>query len=231
VPARALREPALYLSVEVLPMAVVAPFLHPASSFANFRGQHSIPTDSPRLNALLEGHRGRVRTFGRALELIDGKPRADAVIPYDDTLLRIGYRVDTGDCFTIAWQRDADDRLSRLANRLAGDWTPPRAAMLSVVSCALAPVQRDPADIDAEARISALFDRVEKACPGLFRGQTAVTERLGRGWSRNYSGLDARLQVHEGKAALFRYRALVYVDLGTLSDWASGESTRPEGCA
>src|SRR5213076_205304 len=57
VPERALREPALYVTVEVLPMAVIAPFVHPASSFVNFRGQHSIPSDSPKLAALLERHR------------------------------------------------------------------------------------------------------------------------------------------------------------------------------
>src|SRR5207247_95947 len=84
VPERALREPALYLSVEILPMAVLAPFVHPASSFVNFRGQHSLPADSPRLTALLERHRGHVRVVGRELE-----PNT-----YDARLRRIGYRVD-----------------------------------------------------------------------------------------------------------------------------------------
>jgi hypothetical protein len=77
VPERALREPALYLSVEILPMAVIAPFVHPHSSFANFRGQHSLAADSPRLRVLLERHRGHVRTLGRELELLDGKPADD----------------------------------------------------------------------------------------------------------------------------------------------------------
>src|SRR6202007_1479607 len=70
---RALREPALYITVETLPMAVLAPFVHPASSFANLRGQHSIPSDSPKLAALLERHRDHVRTLGRGLEPVDGK--------------------------------------------------------------------------------------------------------------------------------------------------------------
>src|SRR5207253_10897199 len=77
VPERALRDPALYLTVEILPMAVVAPFVHPASSFVNFRGQHSFPTDSPRLTALRERHRGQVRTLGRELKPVACKP-ADA---------------------------------------------------------------------------------------------------------------------------------------------------------
>src|SRR5207244_9955233 len=69
VPERALREPALYLSVEILPMAVLAPFVHPASSLVNFRGQHSLPADSPRLTALLERYRGHGRSLGRELAL------------------------------------------------------------------------------------------------------------------------------------------------------------------
>ena len=74
-----MREPALYLTLEILPMAVVAPFVHPASSFVNFRGQHSLPPDSPRLAALLERHRGKVRALGRGLELVEGRPRAEQV--------------------------------------------------------------------------------------------------------------------------------------------------------
>jgi hypothetical protein len=217
VPERALEEPALFLTVEVLPMAVVAPFLHPASAFVNVRGQHSIPTGSPRLAALLERHRGRLRTLGRALQLVDGKPPQEAVKFYDDTLRRVGYEVDTADCFTIPWQRDDNDALSRAANWLARHPASPET--LSVVSCALRAVAPDPAEIAAERHISALFDRMESACPELFRGQTAVTERLGSGWSRNYTGLDARLEAHGDRVVLNRHRSMTYVDLGLVADW------------
>lgn len=228
VPERALREPALYLTLEVLPMAVIAPFVHPASAFVNFRGQHSLPTASPRLAALLERHRDRVRTLGRGLELVEGKPRDDQRKAYDATLLRIGYRVDTSDCFTIPWRSDFDDLLSRAANWLAGALAPHEP--LSVVSCALRTATRDPADIEKERRISALFDRIEKACPRLFRGHTAVTEALGNGWSRLYSGLDARLEAFADRAILNRPRAASHVDLGTLSDWARDDGGVPEAC-
>lgn len=228
VPERALREPALYLTVEFLPMAVVAPFVHPASSFVNFRGQHSLPADSPRLAALLERHRGKVRTLGRGLELVEGLPREEQLKAYDATLVRIGYRVDAGDCFTIAWRRDDDDLLSRAANRLAGAQLPHEP--LSVVSCALRTATRDPADVEMERRVSALFDRIEKACPVLFRGQTAVTEPLGGGWSRYYSGLDARLEAYADRAILNRYRAATYFDLGSLSDWQRGDPAVPAAC-
>ncbi len=137
VPQRALRDAALYLTVEVLPMAVLAPFVNPASSFVNFRGQHSISPDSPRLAELLERYRGRVRTLGRDLALVAGRPTAAALLAYDRTLTRIGLRVDPTNCFTIAWRPDADDGLSRAANWLALPLPPHER--LSAVSCALRP--------------------------------------------------------------------------------------------
>jgi hypothetical protein len=228
-PERASREPALYLSVEVLPMAVVAPFVHPASSFVNFRGQHSIPSDSPRLAALLERHRGRVRALGRRLELAQGRPAAGEVKAYDDQLRRIGYRVNADDCFTVPWRPDDQDALSKAANWLAR--TPPSPEPLSVVSCALLPVSRDPADVASERQVSALFDRIERHCPTLFRGQTAVTEPFGSGWSRSYGGLDARLEMYGGRVVLHRYRTATLVDLGRLSDWQRDHVLPPGVCS
>jgi hypothetical protein len=226
VPERAAREPALYLSVEILPMAVVAPFLHPGSSFVNVRGQHSLPTDSPRLKELLEQHRGRVRTLGRFPES-DGRIADPQVRAYDARLRRFALRVDTGDCFAIPWRPDDGDTLSRAANLLAGNRKP--IEPLSVVSCALARAQRDPADLERERRASALFDRIEKRCPELFRGQTAVTEPFGRsGWSRSYNGLDARLEAFADRLILHRYRVAEEVDLGRLSEWERGE--QPPAC-
>jgi len=207
VPERALREPALYLTVEILPMAVIAPFMHPASSFVNFRGQHTLPADSPRLMKLLDDHRGHVRVIGRDLQ----------VPIYDARLRRLGYRVDPADCFAIPWRPDDDDALSRAANWFAGD--PRSAEPLSLATCALLSAPRDPADLARERSASAVFDRVEKACPKLFRGQTAVTEAFGSGWSRHYNGLDARLELSGDRLSLNRFRSDVQIDLGSMADW------------
>jgi hypothetical protein len=228
VPERALAEPALYLSAEMLPMAVIAPFVHPASAFVNFRGQHSVPTGSRKLMALLERHRGHVRTLGRELELVEGRPREVRLREHDATFARIGYRVDAGDCFTIPWRRDTDDALSRAANALSAAL--PSAEPLSVVSCALRPTTRDPAEAERERRASSLFDRMEASCPGVFRGQTAVTEPLGSGWSRNYAALDSRLEMYGNRVILNHYRAGTRSDLGTVSDWERSEPIVPAAC-
>jgi hypothetical protein len=230
VPGEAVREPALYLTLEALPMSAIAPFFHPQSSFVNVRGQMSIAPDAPRLRALLERHRGRVRTLGRTLQLRnDGRPREEVVKAYDDGLLRFGYRVDAADCVSIPWVPDDGDWLSRVANRLAGEPVS-RRAVLSLGSCALVEGRPDPRRIEEEIRISALFDRMEKTCPGLFRGQTAVTEPRGGEWSRSYPGLDARLETHGGRAILNRYLALAYHDLGPLRNWEQPGAPLPRAC-
>ena len=228
VPQKALREPALYLTLEILPMAVVAPFVHPASSFVNFRGQHSIPTDSPKLAALIARHRGHLRALGRGLLSSTGIPPSDQVRAYDATLRRIGYRLDTRNCFTIAWRPDDQDALSRAANRFTD--ASPSHEPLSVASCALLPARRDPAEARAEHRASRLFDRIERECPALFQGQTAVTEPLGSAWTRNYGDLDARLESYGDRVVLNRYGKAEVLDLGRLSDWQAGNHALPAAC-
>ena len=227
-PERARDERALYVTIEALPMAAVAPFLNPASAFVNFRGQYSIAPDSPRLLTLVARYRGHVRTLGRALERVDGRLSPGAVATYDATLRRIGYRIDAADCFEIPWRPDVGDPLSRAANRLAGSL--PQHEPLSVTSCALSPVPLAAADVEQERRMSAVFDRIERACPKLFRGQTAVTEPLGGGWSRNYGGLDARLESNGRTVLLNRYRAGVFVDLGAVADWEGPGAKRAPAC-
>ncbi len=228
--ARALREPALYLTVETLPMAAVVPSLHPQSSFANVRGQYSIAPGSPALQPLFKRHAGHVRALGRFLQLREGgMPRSEVVAAYDSTLIRFGYRVDAHDCFAIPWQPDEDDALSRAANWLARE--PARHdAVLSLGSCALVPAKRDPRDIERERSVSAAFDRIEQRCAQLLGGQSALIEPLGREWMRNYPAIDARLLTDGDRILLERYLALSYIDFGALSAWQRGEAPLPEAC-
>ena len=216
-------QPALYLTVEEIPFAVLAPFLNPEASFVNFRGQYSVPTDSPKLSALLERHRGRVRTIGRSLQGIgpDGRPLPRMLRFYDSVLGRIGYRVDLTDCFTVQWSPQSEDWLSRIANALA-PWRLSDPSMFSAVSCALVASPRSLEMIAAEQRVSQLFDRIEKSCPRLFRGQTAVTDTAGTGWSRLYPALDARLESDGEQVVLYHILPPRELHLGRLADLDAG---------
>ena len=63
------------------------------------------------------------------------------------------------------------------------------------------------------------------------RGQTAVTEPFGAsGWSRNYPGLDARLEAFGGSVLLHRYRSAEVLELGRLADWARDDAPLPPAC-
>jgi hypothetical protein len=230
VPERARKEPALYLTVEPQSMTAVIPFLHPASSFASLQGQDAAAPGWRRLAAFRESNAGRVRVLGRALRLqADGKPRADVVEASNWTLARFGYRVDTRDCFEIGWRLDDGDFLSRWANSVAAH-RESRERSMALVSCTLAEATRDPAEIEEERRMSEIFSRIEDACPRLFHGQTSVTERLGKEWSRNYPALDARMETKHGQVTLEYWFKLRRLDLGGVADWRSGHGPRPAAC-
>lgn len=228
VPPQALREPALYLTVEVLPMAVIAPLVNRGSAFVNFRGQHSLPPDSSKLAALLQRYRGHVRVLGRKIVPVDDKISAVDLRAYDETLIRIGFRVDPTDCFTIAWRPRASDRLSRAANWIGRP--SPSYEPLSVASCALRPTPRDPVEEKEEHRVSALFDRIEANCPRVFRHQTAQTEPFLNGWSRNYNGLDARLEAFGDHVVLNLLLTGKHIDFGKLSAWEHASPPVPQSC-
>jgi hypothetical protein len=228
---QAKRAPALYLTVETLPMAAVAPFLHPESSLVNLRGQYSIRPGSPRLRALIERQGGRVRVIGRYLQLDkSGKPSPSMVEVYDTTLIRHGFHVDTSDCFAVSWRPDESDALSRVANWLAREPSRHDDA-LSLGSCALRRAQRDPADVLREQHVSALFDRIEQSCAGLLGGQKALTEPFGPEWLRNYPAIDARILTDHGRVILERYLVPALIDLGPLSVWERADAPLPPACA
>ena len=214
-------QPAIYLMPEVQSMSAVIPFLHPGSSFANLQGQRADTPGWSRIAAQLDRGDRPARVLGRDLRLrADGTPRPEVVEVYDWTLVRFGYRVDPDHCFAVDWRPD-DDALSRLASAVALR-TEPRERVLSLAACALVRAQRDPREAAEEQRISAVFDRVERECSRVLRGQTGVTERSGTEWLRNYPGLEARLETQAGQLVLVPWFKLRHVGLGLLKDWEAG---------
>ena len=217
------REPALYLTVETQAMSVIVPFVHPDSSFINLRGQHSVEHGARRMQALLEAHKGKVRTIGRALRLQrDGKPRPHIIELYDSTLLRYGFRLDPDNCVSVRWRPRREDSLSEAANLLVTEDAGVRESIVALASCALRPGSWSAAEIEEERRVSALFERIERTCRGIFRGQTAVTERMGPEWSRSYAGLEARVETHGVHLVLVPFFQLRHYYLGTQEEWAKG---------
>ena len=229
-PERARIEPVLYLTIEPQAMTAVIPFLQRDSVFVSLSGRPSPSQGSGRLDRLLERGERPVRVLGRGLRLQqDGKPRPEVIEEYDSKLIRFGFRVDTTDCFSIPWRAGDQHALSRWANRFVVH-REARDRVMSLASCALLRAERDPRDLEEERRISAVFDRIERECRGLLRGQMSVTERLGLEWSRTYAGLEARMQTHSGRVVLVPWFKLVYLDLGSLAAWERDAAAQAAGC-
>jgi hypothetical protein len=215
-------QPAIYLMPEVQSMSAVIPTLHPGSSYANLQGQRADSPGWSRIAAQLERGERPARVLGRDLRLQrDGKPRPEVVEVYDWTLVRFGYRVDPDQCFAVDWRPDDGDALSRLAAAVAIP-AEPRERVLSLAACALVRAQRDPREAAEEQRISAVFDRIERECPRVLRGQSAVTERSGAEWLRSYPGLEARLETHSGHVVFVPWFKLRHIGLGLVKDWEAG---------
>lgn len=221
VPERARETPALYFTVQSPTFSNAIPYFHPASSFVNLRGQVSMSPGGPQwkhVEALLAQHGERVRTFGTAVLLEpDGAPSRELIDAYNSVFYRYGFEVDKEDCFHIPWNRDDKDIISVAANMLVG--IRPMKEGEFLLSCRLTRVPHDPELLAEEARVSMIFDRIERACPRLFSGAVAVTERLGKVWTRAYANSDARLDLDDGTLLLRLGHSLDAVHFGNPKDW------------
>jgi hypothetical protein len=215
-PRGALEQPALYLTTEAQSMTVAAPFLHRGASLMSLQGRRADSALLERIDSAAQRSGGRVRVLGRGLRpQADGRPRQDVLPIYDATLARFGYRVDAADCFAIPWNPVSDDRLSRWANALSSH-PESREPVMSLAACGVLAATRTPAELEEERRVSAAFERAEHECASLFRGQTAVTERLGTEWARSYPGLEVRVETRGGRLVFAPFFKLTQLDLGPL---------------
>jgi hypothetical protein len=213
---RAREQPALYLTTEAQTMTVAAPFLHPQASLMSLQGRRADGALLARIDSAAQRSGGGLRVLGRGLRPQgDGRPRPDVLPVYDATLARFGYRVDPSDCFPIPWRPRDADFLSKVANTMTAH-PETREPVMSLASCGVLAAKRPPAEIEEELRVSAAFDRAERDCAQLFRGQTAVTERLGGEWARSYPGLEARLETRGGRLVYAPFFKLAQLDLGPL---------------
>ncbi len=81
------------------------------------------------------------------------------------------------------------------------------------------PVDRQPSLPGASREMEAVFDKMERTCPRLFRAGEASTTLLPTGGRRMYVGSDMRLYVLNDGRVLYKYiRALNAVEVGTTRD-------------
>jgi hypothetical protein len=223
LPAKLAAEANLYLTMGVQSNSFIAPYLPAGSGLINFDGLYALSlqgANGAHIAALLRRYGPHVRVLVTGARLHrdeeQGAPQRSRV---DDALARLGLRVDPTDCATIT-VRGVPAVYQPESRSEARE---PRSKDLQLVSCAA--LAADPEDLARRAQmqlgVDLILDRLEDACPQLFKPRRMQTQHSGEMWLRYYANTDTMGFVNRGNVkflGLERGGEAIY--LGRESTWA-----------
>ncbi len=222
VPEQLLKQPALYLILDINSYSFLASKVHPASIFATLSGQISLPLSDPLKNYLTDAENkvsGNVRSITEALlepkgaiqdnglPIIEGyQLRSRLMYVMDSRFSRFGYELDKKDCVFIPRNMAQTDVNAKL-----------------LFSCRLKKNPEVLAKFVQDVKpIDVVFNSIESKCPDLFSPHISVTEKYGDLWRRDYSGSEAMMYVSAGSVWLSYATKIGVVNLGAFSDLTKG---------
>lgn len=216
VPETLTKHPNLYLMSEVRSNSFLAPYLPPDAGLIDLQSSYPLePTGASgrRVQTLIQQYAPYLRVLVTAERLYaDGAKESPTVSQINSTLQGFGLQVDPGDCATIGVQGLASDPE-------IGTGLP---VPLVLVSCGLVADHADhSADLARQRTANIVLDRLEDACPELFRPRRPPTARFANMWRRVYLNTDLIAWVSKNEVKFFdpaRGDDTVY--LGSESDWA-----------
>jgi len=220
VPPALASEPTLYLTLDEQSNSYIAPFLADGSGLINLEGDFVLRPDGPngaRVESLIRKYWPHIRVT----ELDERFAGAGAAkLPHpahvDDTLSQFGLRADTADCATIpvhdirpAWRNILQDTLPvKLPPIKGGMLRIPESPTVYVVTCRVVKGPgRGAEQVAAKRDADMVFDRLEDACPVLFRPRRLATEMWGDGrsgylWIRKYQSTNVVAVIVRGSVEL-----------------------------
>ena len=216
VPEALTKHPNLYLMAEVRSDSFLAPYLPPDSGLIDLQSSYPLEStgaNGKRVQNLIQRYAPHVRILVTAERLYSDSDRnIPTAHQLNTTLQGLGLQVDPGDCATISVQGLASDPE-------IGTGLP---YTLSLLSCGLvADHGEHSAELARQRAANVVLDRLEDACPELFRPRRAPTARYDKMWRRVYVNTDLIAWVSKNEVKFFdpaRGDDLVY--LGSESDWA-----------
>lgn len=216
VPKALTERPILYLTIEVRSDSFLAPYLPSDAGLIDLQSSYPLePTgaNGKRVQSLIERYAPNVRILMTGERLYaDGEKKAPTASQINSTVQSFGLQVDPGDCATM--------RLGGLASDPEiGTGLP---VTVSLLTCGLVPDHGDhSADLARERTANLVLDRLEDACPELFRPRRVPTARFDSMRRRIYMNTDLIAWVSKNEVKFFdpaRGDDLVY--LGSESAWA-----------
>lgn len=244
MPAGFAQQPDLYFSFAQRSNSFLVPFLAPSSGFINLDGDYVLGSqgaNGKHVRWLIHKYSPHMRTLAlQTLAKGPGGAGPPDLSHENDTLNHFGLRVDAGDCARIevhdmeaSWVQDLPQDAPAQGQGIERRVAQPTDRFL--VSCRVVPSPgRDSSLIANERGADLVFDRLEHACPELFRPAGPVTLDFGdsqRGytWTRRYDDTDLSIVITGGIVKFIDpLRGGPAVYLGRESDWE--KSTLPLSC-
>ena len=224
VPRELKTERNLYLSYGIQSNTFVAPFLSEDSGFVNFAGGFTLDPDGAngaRVKALIRRFAPNIRVlFDGGSQFNNADSRASRTQTVDGALERFGLNIDTRECATIVIHGLRPELEVQHAGSEPSD--PQLRDTTKLLACRLiANTSEQSANIARQRAVDVVFDRIEDACPKLFRPRRLVTAHDGDAWRRHYGGTDISAWISYGRVKFADYvRPAGVFDIGSESDWA-----------
>jgi hypothetical protein len=223
IPEKLKTEPYLYLTLGTLSNSFLAPFLAPGSSLINVAGGYTLDPDGvsgARVRELIHRYSPNVRVVYLTTKPSESQPRA--FLPEAEaTMQGYGLRPDMADCATITVHGLPPEVEIRLQTSMPQ--APQDRENTYVETCRVVPDHTDRSVVLARLRaVDLIFDRLEDACPKLFRPRRLITVHYGDVWRRLYGATDIVAWVSHGRVKFSdQIRPHGLVDLGSEADWGN----------
>jgi hypothetical protein len=223
VPEKLKMQPNLYLSLNTQSNSFLAPFLAKDSGLVNVGGGYILDPDSAngaRVVALIRRFSPNLRVAFLTSKPYENAGHPAPSPPVDEALIGYGLRPDMADCATITVHGLPPELEIRYQTSLPQE--PQNRDTTYVATCRLIPDTTDRSALIARQRaVNLVFDRLEDACPKLFRPRRLATAHYGDVWRRLYEGTDIVAQISFGRVKFAdQIRPNGVIDVGSENDWA-----------
>ncbi len=230
VPQRLKDHPYAYMSIGFgLSNSIVAPFLHPKSAFVSISGvTYSFRPDGPGNNRffhLIQENSAHLRMLVSAPPQ-DHPPTTGMFSNWDDRLLPWGLKIVRSDCESLFIILDPIQSPSTATDASRQTDSIVKSNNVRLFSCALQTgAGEDKLTLGERQRLTAIFDKVEEACPLLFSPRGWQLTKSVSSWQRAYLQSDIIVSARNGRLSLSKLNYGPFdVDMGSYEEWESGRS-------
>ncbi|MGC1520417.1 MAG: hypothetical protein WA803_02655 [Steroidobacteraceae bacterium] len=207
VPEKLAEQPNLYLSIGAQSNSFIVPFLARGSGFISFAGGYALGPDganASRVRALIARNAPYLRVLVDGERIYeDSALRAPRQSDVNDALRTFDLRLDMNDCETMTVRGLRPAIWRPLGSSLPGPVLASTGTLRYtsyLASCHVVADTGDRSQENARRRaVDVVLDRLEDACPALFRPRRPQTEHINQLWLRTYPATDLTAWIGGGE--------------------------------